>query len=373
MDRVAPGDTSTAAFVARFAAASVALEQRLTGLSGVRGVTVATNLPRMYHGWNQFEVDSGDVVAPIDSSCGYRGGSANVDVDYFEVLGAPLLAGRAFISGDLAPDARAVIVNQLFVDRVFAGRNAIGRRVRYVAREPHLPDVAQRNQPSLSRSPSSDGPWYEIVGVSRDLGTRSGYGRIGIYHPITRDLQYPLKFALKVMGDPDAVVPEVRRLATEVDPTLRVSSAMSLADVLNDDLRFINFWLRLVRTVSAVALLLSLAGIYAVTSYTVSRRTREIGVRVALGASGRQIITSILRRPLLQVFLGILIGTMLTGGLSGAIGIDAVRQQGVVATLVSVGVVALYGVFMLGVCLLACIVPTRRALSVQPTDALRAD
>jgi ABC-type antimicrobial peptide transport system permease subunit len=148
---------------------------------------------------------------------------------------------------------------------------------------------------------------------------------------------------------------------------------MTLEDVVNDDLDFYNFWLTLLRAVSAIALLLSLAGIYAVTSYTVSRRTREIGVRVALGANPREIVTSVLRRPLLHVCLGIVIGTILTGGLSGAIGIDAVREHGAVSTLVSVGVVMLYGVVMLGVCLLACVVPTWRALSIQPTDALRTD
>jgi putative ABC transport system permease protein len=110
-----------------------------------------------------------------------------------------------------------------------------------------------------------------------------------------------------------------------------------------------------------------------VTSYIVSRRTREIGVRVALGANGRQIITSILRRPLLQVALGILIGTMITGLLSGTVSVEAVRSGAAASILMRLGAVVLYGVFMLAVCLLACIVPTRRALSVQPTDALRTD
>jgi ABC-type antimicrobial peptide transport system permease subunit len=110
-----------------------------------------------------------------------------------------------------------------------------------------------------------------------------------------------------------------------------------------------------------------------VTSYVVSRRTREIGVRVALGASGRQIITSILRRPLLQVGLGILIGTIITSIMSGAVAIDTVRTAPTVGVLMRLGAVALYGAFMLAVCLLACIVPTRRALAVQPTDALRTD
>ena len=372
MDRVAPGDTSTSSFIARFATASQTLEHRLVTTPGVRGVTVANNLPRVYHGWNQVEVD-GDAVAANNIAWGHRGGSANVDLDYFEVLGTPMLAGRAFNSGDLSAGALTVIVNKPFVDAVFGGRNAIGRRLRYVAREPHRPDVAQRNQPSLSRDPIPDGPWYEIVGVSRDLGTTSGYGRLGVYHPIARGQQYPVQFVVHSVGDPDVIVPELRRVAAQVDPTLRVSAPMSLTDVVNDDLEFYSFWLGLVRTVSLVALLLSLAGIYAVTSYVVSRRTREIGVRVALGASGRQIITSILRRPLLQVGLGILIGTLLTSIMSGAVSIDEVRTQPTIGILMKLGAVALYGAFMLAVCLLACIVPTRRALSVQPTDALRTD
>lgn len=370
MDRVAPGDTSTNLFLARFATASQSLEDRLAALPGVRGVTVANNLPRVYHGWNQFEVE-GDAVVPLDTARGHRGGSVNVDLDYFDVLGTPLLAGRAFNSGDVAEGARTVIVNKPFVDRVLGGRNAIGRRVRYVAREAHRTDAAQRNHPALSRTPTADGPWYEIVGVSRDLGTKSGYGRMGIYHPIARDRQYPVHFAMRLAGDPAALVPALRKLAAEVDPTLRVSAPMSLTDVVNDELRFYSFWIGMIRTVSAIALLLSLAGIYAVTSYIVSRRTREIGVRVALGASGRQIITSILRRPLLQVALGILIGTIATALLSGAI--ESGQTQPAASLVVRLGAVVLYGAFMLAVCLLACIVPTRRALSVQPTDALRTD
>ena len=372
MDRVAPADTSAASFQAHFAAASQALEQRLSTTPGVRAVTVANNLPRMYHGWNQIEVE-GESVAPRDTVRGHRGGSANIDLDYFEVLGTPLLAGREFNSGDLAPGARTVIVNKPFVDGVLGGRNAIGRRIRYVAREEHRPDVAQRNQPKLNRDPSSDGPWYEIVGVSRDIGTVSGYGRMGIYHPIARRQQYPMRFALHVRGDPDAFVPALRQLAAAVDPTLRVTAPMSLTNVVNDELRFYSFWIGLTRTVSVIALLLSMAGIYAVTSYIVSRRTREIGVRVALGASGRQIIMSVLKRPLRQVGLGIVIGTIMTALLSGVISIESVRRAEVASMAMKLGVVTLYGVFMLAVCLLACIVPTRRALSVQPTDALRTD
>jgi predicted permease len=373
MDRVAT-DSTNDEFLARFSRASATLEQRLLALPGVRGVTVANNLPRVYHGWNQVEVDGSGVV-PLDSSRGHRVSSANVDLDYFEVLGTPLLSGRVFHSGDRSAGARSVIVNQPFVDMVLGGGNAIGRRIRYVAREPHNGlDVVQRAQPSLNRQPSADGPWYEIVGVSRDLGAVSGYGRAGIYHPIARDLQYPVAWIVPTAGRPDAMIAEIRSVAAAVDPTFRVYRPMTLEDVVNDDLDFYAFWLTLIRTVSAIALLLSLACIYAVTSYTVSRRTREIGVRVALGASPRQIITSILRRPLLQVAVGILIGTVLTAGLSGAISIDSVRTAEEISDVaLKFGAVLLYGTIMLGVCLLACVVPARRALSIQPTDALRTD
>jgi putative ABC transport system permease protein len=371
MDRVAPGDTALAFFLRRFATANQALEHRLASLPTVRGVTVANNLPRVYHGWNQFAVDEGG-TAPLDTARGHRGSSANVDIDYFDVLGTRMIAGRPFNSADLTSEARTVIVNKPFADKIFGGRSVIGRRIRYVAREQQN-DVVQRNQPRLGREPIGDGPWYEIVGVSPDLGTVSGYGRMGVYHPITREQQYPLKFVVRVAGDMTEAESEVRRVAAQVDPTLRVSEAMSLTDVVNDELRFYGFWLGLIRVVSGVALLLSLAGIYAVTSYVVSRRTREIGVRMALGASGRQIITSILRRPLLQVAGGILVGTLLTSVLSGAVAIDTVRTQPTTSALLKLGAVGLYGVFMLAVCLLACIVPTRRALSVQPTDSLRSD
>jgi ABC-type antimicrobial peptide transport system permease subunit len=133
--------------------------------------------------------------------------------------------------------------------------------------------------------------------------------------------------------------------------------------------------MRIMIGLTGVALLLSLAGIYAVLSYTVARRTREIGVRVAIGASARRIITSIFRRPLIQVSMGVLAGSVLVG-----VGTVAVRQSEQFAGLkqggLSVGdvtVLAAYAMLMLAVCLTACVVPTIRALRVQPTEALRAE
>jgi ABC-type antimicrobial peptide transport system permease subunit len=123
---------------------------------------------------------------------------------------------------------------------------------------------------------------------------------------------------------------------------------------------------------TAVALLLSLAGIYAVMSFIVARRTREIGVRVALGASRLSVVGAIFRRPLIQVGLGILAGATLI-----AIGRSTLATQlpGMTdgLTLSGAAIILAYATVMVGVSLLACVVPTRRALGVEPTIALRMD
>ncbi len=126
-----------------------------------------------------------------------------------------------------------------------------------------------------------------------------------------------------------------------------------------------DFLFLLLVLVSAIALLLSTAGIYSVMSFTVSRRTREIGIRVALGADPRRIVSATFPRPLAQVGLGIAAGGGLVGALVRAI-IGALSAR-------EVGLIAAYAALMMGVCMIACIVPTRRALRVEPTQALRAD
>ena len=122
---------------------------------------------------------------------------------------------------------------------------------------------------------------------------------------------------------------------------------------------------------TAVALLLSLAGIYAVMSFIVARRTREIGVRVALGASRVSVVGAIFRRPLIQVGLGILAGAALIAA-GGSLETEMPGLTGGL-TLTDVAMLVAYAIVMLGVCLLACVVPTRRALGVEPTIALRMD
>jgi predicted lysophospholipase L1 biosynthesis ABC-type transport system permease subunit len=187
----------------------------------------------------------------------------------------------------------------------------------------------------------------------------------GFYHPLATDVVVPLHVAVRVRGgDAAAFAPRLRAVAAAVDPTLRVD-AVARMDTLSDaGIEFTMFWVRLLAVVSAVAMLLSMAGIYAVMSFTVARRTREIGIRAALGASRWRVVAAVFARPLAQVGLGVVAGGVLTVLLN-----DGVEHPtaGVLAGALG------YAVLMLAVCLLACIVPTRRALQVQPAEALRTD
>ena len=167
------------------------------------------------------------------------------------------------------------------------------------------------------------------------------------------------------------LAPQIRAIAAAVDPTLRLGGWQRVDQVLDDQMWFVGLWMRITILMTAVALLLSLSGIYAVLSFIVARRTREIGVRVALGASRGRVIAAIFRRPLIQVGLGVVAGGALIA-LAATVETEMPGLSGDLS-LGGLAMVVAYAIFMLGVCLLACIVPTRRALSVEPTVALRLD
>ena len=256
-----------------------------------------------------------------------------------------MVAGRWFSSGDASPDVRVAVVNQAFVDRVMGGKNPIGRRIQY----------AYHSDPK---------PQFEIIGVAPDVGIRSGWGPAGIYHPLVRESIYPLHAAIHIQGDPKTFAPRLRAIATDVDVTLRLTDLMPLKDVVNGEVSFQAFWVKLTTIVSAMILVFSLVSIYAVMSFAVSRRTRDIGVRVALGASPRHVIRTVFKQPLRQLGLGLLAGTVLVWALFGGTdnGVPTVQH------LLTLGA---YTTLTSAVFLIACAVPTRRALAVPPTEALR--
>jgi hypothetical protein len=311
----------------------------------------------MYHQRRWIEVDEGGAAPNMTPGPGYRITAPGVDPDFFDVLGVSMIAGRGFKDADRQAGGQVAIVNESFVSRILGGRNPIGRRVR-------LLNVVESGN---AQGEVARGPWYEVIGVVRDLGrvVEPSPTGAGFYRLLTPGDTYPVHMAVHVNGSQDAVRSRVRRLAAEIDPLLRVDRIERLDDVAASELAFIAFWFRVVSFVTAVTLTLSLAGIYAVMAFAVSRRTREIGIRVALGARPLRVLLAIMRGPLTQVGFGLLGGVLVVTWLSGSI-------QGDSWSLTHVLVIGAYGLLMTAVCALACIVPARRALRVEPTEALRA-
>jgi predicted permease len=361
-------DSGRAAQRAALASNVEELRRHLAAEPGVAGVTFADWLPRVPgRTADRIELAADDVSR---SEPGGAGGArrarrwtsvARIEPSYFDVLETPILAGRAFRAADLAPGPNVAIVDQGFVDQVLQGRNPIGQQVRF-EQDPKDTGV---NPPN---------PWIEIVGVVKDLGMGSPLDKqrgAGLYLPATPDRFGQVYMIVHGRGDPMTLAPEVREIAASVDPALRLGEPQPLDQVLEDQVWFFKLWMQVTILMTAVALLLSLSGIYAVLSFIVSRRTREIGVRVALGASRGRVVAAIFRRPLIQVGLGVIAG----GALIALVGTIETEMPGLQGDL-SLGqcaIVVAYAIFMLCVCLLACIVPTRRALSVEPTIALRQE
>jgi putative ABC transport system permease protein len=172
--------------------------------------------------------------------------------------------------------------------------------------------------------------------------------------------------AVHIGGGSDAFVPRLRGIAAETDPALHLGNVARLGAADSAETQLLQLALAVASTVSFVALLLSLTGIYSVLSFIVLRRTREIGIRVALGGDAWRVIVAIFRRPMIPVLVGIVAGAGLA-----AMFMFAYYDEGL--SLVQTGLLLTYAATMMGVCLLAAIVPTRRALRVQPAEALRMD
>jgi predicted permease len=306
-----PGGTDGAqpdeAARAKFAATLDALRQRLAAEPGVAGVTFVDRLPRTGHVERYVELDERAVApdrSPSAAAPLREVSTARIDPSYFDVLEAPILAGRRFNAGDLAPDARAVIVDRGFVDQVLQGRSAVGVRVRFAAE--------QRGGPLTE----DERPWYEIVGVVDELGMGAATQRgraAGFYLPAAPGSTGPLFVVLHARGDPMSLAPRLREITTAVDPALRLSELQRVDQVTSGVLWFLGVWLRITLAMTGIALVLALAGIYSVLSFTVARRTREIGVRVALGRSPRRVVAAVFRRPLTQVGLGVAAGGAVIG------------------------------------------------------------
>jgi hypothetical protein len=271
-----------------------------------------------------------------------------VDVDFFRVFEVPILAGRGFEAADLATDT--VVVNQPFAQKVFGG-NALGRRIRYLDRGPE------------------PGRWHEIVGIVRDFPTGVSPGmrdtEIKIYHAAAAGQLQPVMLAIRVRdGIPTSFTQRLVEMAGVIDPDMYLRDIRGLDDALRSEQWISRLTAAVFAAVTLSVLLLSSAGIYALMSFTVAQRRREIGIRIALGADRKQIVGSIFSRAFLQLGAGAALGL--------ALGIAVERLTDGVILRGNAGVV-LPAVTMVVVTVgfLAALGPTRRSLRIEPTEALR--
>jgi hypothetical protein len=333
--------TDPAAFSARARVSFDELERRLGAEPGVEHVTFADRLPVMDQFKYRIEVDT-MTGAP---ATGLRTSTlVHVSRGFFAAFGTSVVAGRDFGLLDFET-GRVLIVNQSFARHVLGDRNPIGQRIRIVSGEDN--SVAGED-------------WYEVVGMVKDFGWQLPlpHEQSAMYRPRLPMPGADVSLAVRV-SDPEAFATRLRTFAAGVDPTIRLTDVQPLAQVGGGEARM-NWALTSVAwLISFVVLLLSATGIHALMSFTVTRRTREIGIRAALGARPGRIVAGIFSRAFLQVSAGVLAGS----GLAALLGLGSMRQ--VLLLLAADGMMLVVG-------LMACVVPLRRALRIDPTEALRA-
>lgn len=349
-------EASRSELIGRSAELQEEVRRRVASVPGVSAVAFTDRIPGMNHPYEWLQIGHGP-VAP-DSATRTAARALSVDPGFFEMMDARILSGRGFQPSDLESAVGVAIVDEAFVRENLGGRNAVGQRLRYPGRSG---EEAER--------------WYEIVGVVQDLAMNAygpgGYqdlvqmgpaGYVGVYHPLRPGEPSSVQMFLRTDApNASVLVPEVVAAVTSLDPTLGVDDLKPLDEVWEPSHRGERLLTGIFAAVAAIVVGLSAAGIYALTSFTVSQRTREIGIRVALGADPRRIIRTIFFRALMQIGLGVLAGGMLFGLVGG------------VETAKGVWLLAAMAGLMLGVGLLACVQPAARALRIQPTEALRAD
>lgn len=281
---------------------------------------------------------------------------------YFEAVGIPVLQGRAFTDADNDDPTRgAVVVSRAFAERFWPGEDPIGKGV--------------------APSGRTTQPFYRVVGVVGDVpaGSLDGEPAIAVYYPIVHNPETPgfwgwwrpvnmRLFVRTGSADPLSLLPAVRRAVHEVDPTAPLSDARTMERIVAESTARFRFTSLLLAIAAGVALLLAAVGLYGVISYVVGRRTREIGIRIAIGADPATVERSVVTRSLWLTAVGIGAGVIFalatTRLLEGLLfGVAPTHPAAFAAA----------AVVLAGVALVASWIPARRAARVDPVEALRID
>jgi putative ABC transport system permease protein len=315
-------------------------------LPGVRAAAYGTRFPGNPSEAAYVEIE--DMDAPVR-----RVEVAEVGAGYFALLGARPARGRVFTADEQADRLPVVVVNESFVRDRLGGANAVGRRVRIAEAE----------------ASAGDAPvWASVIGVVPDLGLNPGdpSRAAAVYRPLPD--AWVVRLALRGDGNPGSWAPRLIDLAREADPRIRIQRTRTLEAQMREPLAILRGLGLSFLLLGSMALLLSAASVHALTAYTVTRRTRELGIRQALGAGTGAVARTVVRRSGIQFALGTLLGSGLALALlwAGSLFPWQLRRANPAAIGIVVGVLAMSGAAALAG-------PLRRAMSIRPADAMRSE
>jgi len=319
------------------------MQGRLAALPGVRGVALSSSLPLDWVLNFSYGVE-GRPARPGDEP---QADYSSVSPNYFEVMKIPLRAGRVFDEHDAAGAPDVALINETMARRVFPGEDPLGKRITidYMERRISL----------------------EVVGVVADTRQMvTDATNLQIYACYLQRPWLSSALVVRTDGDPNSLAAAAQRAVREVDRNRVAADVKTMDERLSESVAQPRFYTQLLGAFAALALLLASVGVYGVMSYSVSQRTHEIGVRVALGARGRDVVGLVVRQGMTLALVGV------AAGLAAAFALTRVMSgllYGVSATdpATFAGVSVLLG----AVALAACLVPALRAAKVDPIKALR--
>jgi putative ABC transport system permease protein len=327
------------------------LTARLRSLPGVQSASAVLPLPLSSDRIGiSFQID-GRAVAPKDEP------SADVfliEPDYFRTMGIPVLKGRDFADRDQHESAPVVIVTESFARQFFPGEDPLGKRI----------------QPGISTWDNEKSTMREIIGVVGDIRNRTldAEPKPAYYLPQSQVPFTQLIAVVKSGNDPKALTGSITREVSAMDAELPVFGVKTMAEYISSSVAAPRFNTTLLSIFAAVALVLTIIGLYGVMSYSVAQRTNEIGIRMALGAKTRDVLALIVKDGLKMVSLGLLLG------IAGALALTRLLATLVfgVTTHDPVTFIAIAALLSL-VAMIACYVPAWRATRVDPLEALRCE
>jgi predicted permease len=322
------------------------LERGAAGLPGVRDAALAYMLPLGGGGWDTriFPAET----QPAEEDPGLKTDVNTVSVSYFRTVSMPIVRGRGFTDADRLGAPAVAVVNDVVAEKLWPGVDPVGKRFR----------MGRKGEP------------LEVVGILRTAKYRSLLepARPFLYRPFAQVYQSPMTIHVNVAGDPRTLVEPLRRLVTSLDKDLPVYRVQTLAERLDQSVSSQRTAATLVGVYGMLALLLAAVGLYGSMAYLVSRRTREIGIRMALGARSAVVLRQVLREALQLAALGATLGLLLA--------VPAARLLR--SQLFGVGpmdplTLAIVPVVLAAVAVAAAYLPARRATRVDPVVALRME